>query len=130
MRRTFYDQLVHARQGRIVARHATGHRRSNEWLDRTERLHAAHPAAPHRIRTNEHARRVHGQHRDVRIERAIVCVAGMVAAFETAYEQRGDVERAKIREGVAEYDADRVAVEHMGPVVDELLERMAGRMAA
>lgn len=54
-------------------------------------------------------------------------VPGMVAAFEQAYERRGDVDRAKLRESVDRYEVSRVAQEHMGPVVDSLLERMAAR---
>jgi hypothetical protein len=33
----------------------------------------------------------------------------------------------KLRESVARYEVGRVAEEHMGPVVDELLSRMAAR---
>lgn len=51
-------------------------------------------------------------------------------AFEQAYEQRGDVDRVKLRESVAQYDIPVVAETHMAPVVDTLLERMAARKAA
>lgn len=54
-------------------------------------------------------------------------VSGMVAALEQAYEQRGDVDPVKLRESVAQYEVGRVAEEHMGPAVGELLERMAAR---
>lgn len=51
----------------------------------------------------------------------------LVAAFEQAYEQRGDVDPVKLRESVAQYEVGRVAEEHMSPAVDVLLERMAAR---
>jgi glycosyltransferase involved in cell wall biosynthesis len=51
----------------------------------------------------------------------------MWRALEQAYEQRGDVDPVKLRESVAAYEVGRVAEEHMRPVVDELLERMAAR---
>jgi len=51
----------------------------------------------------------------------------LAAAFEQAWEQRGDVDRVKLRESVAQYEVGRVAEEHMGPAVDELLSRMAAR---
>ena len=54
-------------------------------------------------------------------------ISGMVAAFEQAYEQRGDVDRVKLRDSVAQYDVSAVAENHMRPVVDELLGRMAAR---
>lgn len=57
-------------------------------------------------------------------------VSGMVAALEQAYEQRGDVDRVKLRESVAQYEVGRVAEEHMGPAVETLLERMAARRGA
>lgn len=57
-------------------------------------------------------------------------VSGMVAALEQAREQRDDVDRVKLRESVAQYEVGRVAEEHMGPAVDELLERMAARRGA
>jgi glycosyltransferase involved in cell wall biosynthesis len=57
-------------------------------------------------------------------------VSGMVTALEQAYEQRGDVDPMKLREGVARYEVGKVAAEHMGPVVDELVERMTARKAA
>lgn len=57
-------------------------------------------------------------------------VAGLAAAFETTYEQRGDVDPVKLRESVQQYEVGRVAEEHMGPAVDELLSRMAARKAA
>jgi glycosyltransferase involved in cell wall biosynthesis len=50
-------------------------------------------------------------------------------ALEQAYEQRGDVDPVKLRESVAQYEVGRVAEEHMGPVVNTLLERMAARRA-
>ena len=56
-------------------------------------------------------------------------VSGMYRALEQAYEQRGDVDPVKLRESVARYEVSRVAEEHMRPVVDELLERMAARRA-
>ena len=55
---------------------------------------------------------------------------GIWRAMEQAYEDRGDVDRVKLRESVSCYDADVVAVEHMRPVVDELLGRMAAKKAA
>jgi len=54
-------------------------------------------------------------------------VSGIVAALEETYERRGEVDPVKLREGVARYEVGRVAEEHMGPVVDELVERMAAR---
>lgn len=57
-------------------------------------------------------------------------VKGMAEAFETAREQRGDVDRVKLRESVAGYAIEAVAEEHMGPAVETLLERMAARKAA
>ena len=51
-------------------------------------------------------------------------------AFEQAYEQRGDVDPVKLREGVARYEVGRVAEEFMKPTVDLLLEKMAARKAA
>ena len=54
-------------------------------------------------------------------------ISGMVAALEQAYEQRGDVDQVKLRESVARYEVGQVAEKHMGPAVDELLERMAAR---
>jgi glycosyltransferase involved in cell wall biosynthesis len=48
-------------------------------------------------------------------------------ALEEAYEQRGDVDPVKLRESVARYDVPVVAEQHMRPVVDELLERLAAR---
>jgi glycosyltransferase involved in cell wall biosynthesis len=51
----------------------------------------------------------------------------MWRALEQAYEQRGDVDPVKLRDSVAQYEVGRVAEEHMRPVVDELLERMAAR---
>lgn len=56
-------------------------------------------------------------------------VAGIYRAFEQAYEERGDVDAVKLRESVACYGVDAVAEQHMKPVVDELLERMAARKA-
>jgi glycosyltransferase involved in cell wall biosynthesis len=52
-------------------------------------------------------------------------VAGIAAALEEAYAGRGDVDPVKLRDGVARYDADRVAAEHMGPAVETLLGRFA-----
>ena len=57
-------------------------------------------------------------------------ISGMVAALEQAYEQRHDVDPVKLRESVAQYEVGRVAEEHMGPVVNELLGRMAARRPA
>jgi glycosyltransferase involved in cell wall biosynthesis len=57
-------------------------------------------------------------------------VAGMAAALEQAYGQRGDVDPVKLRESVAQYEIGRVAGEHMGPVIGVLLERMAARVVA
>ena len=57
-------------------------------------------------------------------------VAGMVAALEQSYEQRHDVDRVKLRESVAAYEVGNVAEKHMGPAVDELVERMAARRGA
>jgi glycosyltransferase involved in cell wall biosynthesis len=54
-------------------------------------------------------------------------VAGMVAALEQAYEQRHDVDQAKLRESAAEYEVGNVAEKYMRPAVDELLERMAAK---
>jgi glycosyltransferase involved in cell wall biosynthesis len=54
-------------------------------------------------------------------------IAGMVAALEQAYEQRRDVDQAKLRESVSEYEVGNVAEKYMRPTVDELLERMAVR---
>ena len=57
-------------------------------------------------------------------------IAGMVRALEEAYERRQDVDRAKLRESVAEYEVGNVAEKHMRPTVDALLERMAARRPA
>ncbi len=57
-------------------------------------------------------------------------VAGMYRAFMQAHEQREDVDPVKLRDSVAQYDVDRVCEEHMRPVVDLLLEKMAARKAA
>jgi hypothetical protein len=57
-------------------------------------------------------------------------VSGMVRAFEEAYEKRSDVDAAKLRESVAEYEVSNVAEKYMIPVVDELLARFAPRRAA
>ena len=54
-------------------------------------------------------------------------VSGMWRALEEAYDKRGDVDPVKLRESVAQYEVSRVAEEHMRPVVDELLSRMAAR---
>ena len=54
-------------------------------------------------------------------------ISGIVAALEETYERRGEVDPVKLREGVARYEVGRVAEEHMGPVVGELVERMAAR---
>ena len=51
-------------------------------------------------------------------------------ALEQAYEQRAEVDPAKLRESVAQYDVPVVAEKFMGPVVDTLLERMAARRPA
>ena len=52
-------------------------------------------------------------------------VSGMVAALEQAYEQRGDVDPVKLREASQPTRSAAVAEQHMRPVVDELLARMA-----
>jgi glycosyltransferase involved in cell wall biosynthesis len=57
-------------------------------------------------------------------------VSGMVAALEEAYERRNDVDRVKLREQALKYDIAAVAEQHMKPVVEELLERMAAKKAA
>lgn len=57
-------------------------------------------------------------------------VSGMVAALEETWERRGDVDPVKLRESVARYEVGRVAEEHMGPAIDELLSRMAARRPA
>ena len=54
-------------------------------------------------------------------------VGGIVRALEQSYEQRHDVDQVKLRESVYPYSVDVVAENHMRPVVDELLERMARR---
>jgi glycosyltransferase involved in cell wall biosynthesis len=54
-------------------------------------------------------------------------ISQMVAALEQAWEQRGDVDRVKLRESVAQYDIPRVAEMHMKPVIETLLEHMAAR---
>ena len=54
-------------------------------------------------------------------------VAGMVRAFEEAYEQRNDVDQVKLRDSVAPYEVGVVAENHMRPVVDSLLEYFAAR---
>ena len=54
-------------------------------------------------------------------------VTGMWQAFEQAYEQRGDVDPVKLRESVSRYEVGNVSEQHMKPVVDELLARMAAR---
>lgn len=56
-------------------------------------------------------------------------VAGIVSAFEESYEQRGDVDRTKLREFAAQYDKDLVAEKYMRPVIDDLLERVRGKAA-
>ena len=57
-------------------------------------------------------------------------VRELAAAFETSYEQRGEVDPVKLRESVACYAVDAVAENFMGPAVGTLLERMAARKAA
>jgi len=57
-------------------------------------------------------------------------IGGLARAFEQAWEGRGDVDRVKLRESVAQYEVGRVAEEHMGPAVETLLERMAARRTA
>jgi len=57
-------------------------------------------------------------------------VRELAAAFETTWEQRGDVDPVKIRESVAHYDVDIVGENFMRPAIDVLLERMAARRAA
>jgi glycosyltransferase involved in cell wall biosynthesis len=56
-------------------------------------------------------------------------VAAIYRAFETAYDERGDADPVKLRESVAQYEVGAVAEQHMQPVVDTLLERMAARRA-
>ena len=51
-------------------------------------------------------------------------------ALEQSYEQRGDVDPAKLRESVAQYDVPVVAEAHMKPTIDTLLERFAARRPA
>ena len=57
-------------------------------------------------------------------------VGGIVRALEQTWEQRNDVDRVKLRDSVQQYEMGRVAEEHMRPVVDELLSRMAARRGA
>ena len=54
-------------------------------------------------------------------------VSGMVRALEESYDRRHDVDQVKLRESVARYEVGNVVEKHMGPVVNELLERMAAR---
>jgi len=54
-------------------------------------------------------------------------VPGLVQAYEDAYAARADVKPGKLRQFAREYDVDKVAVEHMGPAVEELLSRMSRR---
>jgi hypothetical protein len=54
----------------------------------------------------------------------------MVDALEQAWERRGDVDEAGLRESVAQYEVGRVAEEFMRPAVDTLLERTAARRGA
>jgi glycosyltransferase involved in cell wall biosynthesis len=51
----------------------------------------------------------------------------LAAAFEQVREQRDDVDPVKLRDSVAQYDVPAVAENHMRPVVDTLLERMAAK---
>ena len=48
-------------------------------------------------------------------------------ALEQAYEQRADVNPAKLRDSVAEYEVGNVAEKFMRPTVDALLEHFAAR---
>ncbi len=57
-------------------------------------------------------------------------ISGMAAAFEQAYEQRGDVDPVKLRDSVAQYEVGNVAEKHMRPTVDALLERLAAKRTA
>jgi hypothetical protein len=57
-------------------------------------------------------------------------VPELAAAFETSWEQRGDVDPVKLRDSVACYDVPVVAENFMRPTIDTLLERMAARKAA
>jgi glycosyltransferase involved in cell wall biosynthesis len=57
-------------------------------------------------------------------------VKELVAAFEEAYEKRGDVDQVKLRESVAQYEVGVVAEQHMGPVIDTLLGHFAARKPA
>ena len=57
-------------------------------------------------------------------------VPGMVAAFEQAYQERGQVDGVKLRESVAQYEVSAVAEKHMGPVVEALVGEMAARRAS
>jgi glycosyltransferase involved in cell wall biosynthesis len=52
-------------------------------------------------------------------------VSGLYRAFEEAYDARNDVKPRKLRQFAKEYDKERVAVSHMGPAVEELLDRMS-----
>ena len=54
-------------------------------------------------------------------------IAGMVRALEEAYDRRQDVDRAKLRESVGEYEVGNVAEKHMKPTIDALLEHFAAR---
>jgi hypothetical protein len=54
----------------------------------------------------------------------------MYRALEQAYEQRHDVDQAKLRESVSEYEVGNVAEKYMRPAVDELVERMAAKRGA
>lgn len=54
-------------------------------------------------------------------------VTGIAAAFEAAFEARGDVDRQQLRDHALEYDADVVAGQYMKPAVDELLKRMVNK---
>jgi glycosyltransferase involved in cell wall biosynthesis len=54
-------------------------------------------------------------------------VAAMYRALEMSYDERHDVDQAKLRESVREYEVGNVAEKYMRPTVDALLERMAAR---
>lgn len=57
-------------------------------------------------------------------------VTELYHAYEDAYEARKDVKPRKLRQFAKGYDASKVAVDHMGPAVDELLGRMKRRFGS
>lgn len=54
-------------------------------------------------------------------------ITGIVAAFEEAYEARGEDNSAKLRDFASAYDTDVVADQYMQPALAELLARMEAR---